>query len=64
MLAQGSATARFEEVEGRGDSSESVPVIVLTHTASESAVRAALERIDEFSDVTAATRVLRIEEEL
>jgi homoserine dehydrogenase len=50
--------------KGRGDSSESVPVIVLTHTASEAAVRAALERIDDFSDVTAATRVVRIEEDL
>lgn len=50
--------------KGRGNASESVPVIVLTHAAPEAAVRAALERIDEFADVTAATRVLRIEEEL
>jgi homoserine dehydrogenase len=50
--------------KGRGGSSQSVPVIVLTHPATEAAVRAALERIDEFADVTAATRVLRIEEEL
>ncbi len=50
--------------KGKGDSSESVPVIVLTHPASESAIRAALERIDELPDVTAPTRVVRIEEEL
>ena len=50
--------------KGRGDSSESVAVIVMTHTAPESAVRAALERIDQFSDITAPTRVMRIEEEL
>ncbi|MBW2268247.1 MAG: homoserine dehydrogenase [Deltaproteobacteria bacterium] len=50
--------------KGRGDSAASVPVIVFTHPAPESAVRAALERIDELADVTAPTRVLRIEEEL
>lgn len=50
--------------KGRGDSAEGVPVIVLTHPASESAVRAALERIDARPDVTAPTRVVRIEEEL
>jgi hypothetical protein len=39
-------------------------VIVLTHPAPESAVRAALARIDGLPDVTAPTRLLRIEEGL
>jgi homoserine dehydrogenase len=50
--------------KGRGGSDDSVPVLVLTHPARESALRAALERIDELADVTAPTRVVRIEERL
>jgi homoserine dehydrogenase len=50
--------------KGRAGSAESVPVIVLTHPAPESAVRAALARIDGLPDVTAPTRLLRIEEGL
>ncbi|UCE84800.1 MAG: homoserine dehydrogenase [Deltaproteobacteria bacterium] len=50
--------------KGRGRASESVPVIVLTHPAREAAVADALVEIDRLSDVTAATRVVRIEEEL
>jgi homoserine dehydrogenase len=50
--------------KGRAGSAESVPVIVLTHPAPESAVRAALDRIDALPDVTAPTRLLRIEEGL
>ena len=41
-----------------------VPVLVLTHPADESALRAALERIDALPDVTAPTRLVRIEERL
>ena len=48
----------------RGGAAESVPLIVLTHLASEAAVRAALARIDAMRDVTASTRLLRIEEAL
>jgi homoserine dehydrogenase len=50
--------------KGRACSAESVPVIVMTHPALESAVQAALARIDTLPDVTAPTRLLRIEEGL
>lgn len=50
--------------KGRADASAAVPVLVLTHPAPESAVRAALERIDRLEDVTAPTRLVRIEEGL
>jgi homoserine dehydrogenase len=50
--------------KGRGGSGDSVPVLVLTHPASEAALRAALERIDALPDVTAPTRLIRIEERL
>ena len=46
--------------EGAG----SVPVVVLTHPASEGAVRRALDRIDALPRVAAPTRLIRIEEEL
>jgi hypothetical protein len=39
-------------------------VLVLTHPARESALRDALERIDALPDVTAPTRLIRIEERL
>ena len=41
---------------------DSVPVLMLTHPASEASVRAALATIDRMPDVTAATRQIRIEE--
>ena len=50
--------------KGRGGSGDSVPVLVLTHPAREAALRAALERIDALPDVTAPTRLIRIEERL
>jgi hypothetical protein len=40
------------------------PVVVLTHPAREAAVRRALDAIDALDDVTAPTRLIRIEEEL
>ncbi len=40
----------------------SVPVVVFTHPAREGAVRQALERIDGLPEVTAPTRLIRIEE--
>jgi homoserine dehydrogenase len=49
---------------GRGEAGESVPVLVFTHPASESAVRRALEQVDDMSDVTAPTRLIRIEDDL
>ncbi len=50
--------------KGRGVRSESVPVLVMTHPASEAAVRRALEIVDVRPDVTAPTRLVRIEEGL
>ena len=50
--------------KGRGVAEAPVPVLVLAHPANESAVRQALERIDDLPDVTAPTRLIRIEEEL
>jgi homoserine dehydrogenase len=50
--------------KGRAAGPGSVPVLVQTHPASEGAVRQALETIDRGPDVTAPTRVLRIEEGL
>ena len=50
--------------KGRGGATESVPVLMLTHAASEASVRQALDTIDRLSDVTAPTRLVRIEEGL
>ncbi len=50
--------------KGRVGCSESVPVLLLTQSASESAVRSAVSEIDDLPDVTAPTRLLRIEEDL
>ena len=49
---------------GRGAPGESVPVLVFTHTAPEASVRRALERVDSLPDVTAPTRLIRIEDNL
>jgi len=50
--------------KGRAHSAGSVPVLILTHPASEAAIRSALEIIDALDDVTAPTRLIRIEEGL
>jgi homoserine dehydrogenase len=50
--------------KGRGHAGESVPIVVFTHPAPESAVRQALDRIDRLPEVTAPTRLIRIEEQL
>jgi homoserine dehydrogenase len=50
--------------KGRAAGPGSVPVLVQTHPASEGAVRQALETIDRGPDVTAPTRLIRIEEGL
>jgi len=50
--------------QGRGGATRSVPVLVKTHPAPERAVRRALEVIDRLPDVTAPTRLVRIEEGL
>jgi homoserine dehydrogenase len=50
--------------KGRGGEASSVPVLVKTHPASERSVRHALEAIDRLPDVTAPTRMIRIEEGL
>jgi homoserine dehydrogenase len=46
------------------ESQDSVPILVRTRTASEAAVRTALDIIDGLEDVTAPTRLIRIEEGL
>jgi homoserine dehydrogenase len=50
--------------KGRGGAAEAVPVLMQTHPAGEDAVRQALEIIDRLPDVTAPTRLIRIEEGL
>ena len=50
--------------KGRGSEGASVPVVVLTHPAREVQLRDALGRIDALPDVTAPTRLVRIEEKL
>jgi homoserine dehydrogenase len=50
--------------KGRGHAGASVPVLVMTHPARESAVRAALDAIDRLPDVTARSLLVRIEEDL
>jgi homoserine dehydrogenase len=50
--------------KGRGGASESVPVLVQTYPAAEADVRAALERIDALPEITAPTRLIRIEDDL
>jgi homoserine dehydrogenase len=50
--------------KGRGGVERSVPVLVKTHPAPERSVRRALEAIDRLPDVTAPTRMIRIEEGL
>jgi homoserine dehydrogenase len=49
--------------QSRGEQTESVPVVILTHPASEAAVRDALDEIDRLPDVTAPTLFVRIEDE-
>lgn len=50
--------------KGRAGGSGSVPVLMQTHPAPEYALRRALEEIDTLPDVTAPTRLIRIEEDL
>jgi homoserine dehydrogenase len=50
--------------KGRGHAGAAVPVLVMTHPARESAVRAALDAIDRLPDVTARSLLVRIEEDL
>jgi homoserine dehydrogenase len=53
----------IESVLQKGrDANASVPVLMLTHPASEASLRAALASIDRLPDVTAPTRQIRIEE--
>ncbi len=50
--------------QGRARSATAVPVVVLTHPAVEASVRSAIAEIDALPEVTAATRLVRIEEDL
>jgi homoserine dehydrogenase len=48
----------------RGEAGEGVPVLVYTHPTGEAALRRAIEHIDGLPDVTAATRMIRVEDDL
>jgi len=50
--------------EGQEEDGGSVPVIILTHPASEAAIRDAIDEIDGHDDVTEPTHLIRIEEGL
>jgi len=50
--------------KGRGRAGESVPVVMLTDVAREDSVRRSLSLIDALPEVTAATCLIRIEEDL
>jgi homoserine dehydrogenase len=50
--------------KGRGHAGASVPVLMQIDPARESAVRRAIEKIDRLPDVTAPTKLIRIEEDL
>ncbi len=54
----------IESVIQKGRGGSSVPVLVMTHPAREDAIRRALARIDRLGDVTAPTRLIRIEEDV
>ncbi len=49
---------------GQGGDGESVPVLMQTDPVRESVLRQALEEIERLSDLTAPTRLIRIEEEM
>ncbi len=49
---------------GQGGDGESVPVLMQTDPVRESVLRAALEEIERLSDLSAPTRLIRIEEEM
>jgi homoserine dehydrogenase len=50
--------------KGRDHDAGAVPIVVLTHPASEAAVRSALAHVDGLEAVSESTRMIRIEEEL
>jgi homoserine dehydrogenase len=49
--------------KGPSRSAGAVPIVVLTHPAQESAIRRAIAEIDRLPEVTAPTRLVRIEED-
>jgi hypothetical protein len=62
--AEGVGIASVVQRGQTGGSADTVSIVVLTHSASEAALRAALEKIETLSGVTEAPRVIRIEEEV
>ncbi len=50
--------------KGRALPGGAVPVLMMTHPAQEAAIRRALTRIDQLSEVVEPTRLIRIEEDL
>jgi homoserine dehydrogenase len=62
--SEGIGIASVIQRETAASKGGAVPVIVLTHSASESALRAALAQIESLAEVVEAPRVIRIEEEV
>ena len=50
--------------KGQSRSEGAVPIVVLTHPARELAIQQAIAEIDRLPEVTAPTRLVRIEEDL
>jgi len=61
---EGVGIASVVQREAAATAGGTIPVIVLTHSASEAALRAALEKIEALAAVVEAPRVIRIEEEV
>ena len=61
---EGVGIASVVQREHGGGAADTVPVIVLTHRASEAALQRALSRIEALEEVTEPPRVIRIEEEV
>ena len=51
-------------IQKRSEAGRAVPIVMLTHPAAEASIRRALDEIDRQDEVTAPTRLVRIEEEL
>lgn len=64
LLGEQSISIESVVQKGRAEPGGSVPVLVLTHPAPDAALRLAIAAIDALPDVTAPTRVIRIDEDL
>jgi homoserine dehydrogenase len=48
----------------RHNGGQAVPIVIMTHEASEGAIRKALEEIDSFEFISEKSRLIRIEDNL